>query len=117
MQSLDDLEPDHAASVSKDALQLMAELEVPATPPNFTVWFAYVLGRSAALRKTIDILRSNDRKFDKTLNRELYNTFLKATGSVGEVAQTIPASSTQSLSTLETTFQARSQIAQRIPRS
>ncbi|MBC9880070.1 diguanylate cyclase [Bradyrhizobium sp. INPA01-394B] len=90
MQSLDDLEPDHADSVSKHALQLMAELEVPATPPNFTVWFAYVLGHSAALRKTIDILRSNDRKFDKALNRELYNTFLKAaTGSVGEVAQTI----------------------------
>ena len=89
MLSLDDLEPDHAASVSKHALQLMAELEVPATPPNFTVWFAYVLGRSAALRKTIDILRSNDRKFDKALNRELYDTFLKSTGSVGEVAQTI----------------------------
>jgi diguanylate cyclase len=89
MHSLDDLEPDHAASVSTHALQLMAELAVPATPPNFTVWFAYVLGRSAALRKTIDILRSNDRKFDKALNRELYDTFLKATGSVGEVAQTI----------------------------
>lgn len=89
MQSLDDLEPDHVASVSKHALQLMAELEVPATPPNFTVWFAYVLGRSAALRKTIDILRSNSRKFDKPLNRELYDTFLKSTGSVGEVAQTI----------------------------
>ena len=51
MLSLDDLEPDHATSVSKHALQLMAELEVPATPPNFTVWFAYVLGRSAALRR------------------------------------------------------------------
>lgn len=74
MDNLDDLEPEHVAAVSGQALQLMAQLDVPVTPTNFTVWFAYVLGRSPALRKTIDILRSNKRRFDKTLNRELHNT-------------------------------------------
>jgi diguanylate cyclase len=77
MQALDDLEPDHAASVSKEALRLMNELRVPIVPANFLVWFAYVLGRSAALRKTIDVLRSNSRPFDKAINRELHSTFLK----------------------------------------
>jgi diguanylate cyclase len=71
-----DLEPEHVASVSAQALQLMAQLNVPVTPANFTVWFAYVLGRSPALRKTIDILRSNKRRFDKALNRELHSTLL-----------------------------------------
>jgi diguanylate cyclase len=56
----------------------MLQLDVPVTPANFTVWFAYVLGRSPALRKTIDILRSNKRRFDKTLNRELHNTLLSS---------------------------------------
>ena len=74
MDNLDDLEPEHVAAVSGQALQLMAQLDVPVTPTNFTVWFAYVLGRSPALRKTIDILRSNKRRFDKTLNRELHST-------------------------------------------
>ena len=76
MENLNDLESEHVASVSAQALQLMAQLDVPVTPANFTVWFAYVLGRSPALRKTIDILRSNKRRFDKTLNRELHSTLL-----------------------------------------
>lgn len=37
-----------------------------------------MLGQSAALRKTIDILRSNKRRFDKAVNRDLYRTFLKS---------------------------------------
>lgn len=89
MEALDDLDPDHAASVSARAQQLMTELGVPLIPPNFCVWFAYVLGRSAALRKTIDILRSNKRVFDKAVNRELYGTFLRSTN---------PTSAEQSIS-------------------
>lgn len=80
METLDDLDPDHAFSVSNEALRLMHELSVPVIPTNFVVWFCYVLGRSAALRKTIDILRSNNRRFDKAVNRELYGIFLKASG-------------------------------------
>jgi diguanylate cyclase len=77
METLDELDQDHAASVSNEALRLMNELGVPVIPTNFIVWFTYVLGRSPALRKTIDILRSNNRRFDKSVNRELYSTFLK----------------------------------------
>src|SRR3954469_22090302 len=77
MQALDDLESPHAAAVAQEALQLLAELNIPVIPSNFSVWFTYVLGRSDALRRTIDILRSNKRSFDKTVNRELYGTFLR----------------------------------------
>ena len=41
-----------------------------------------MLGRSPALRKTIDILRSNQRTFDKSVNRELYSTFLRSNSLV-----------------------------------
>ncbi|MBV8917087.1 MAG: diguanylate cyclase [Bradyrhizobium sp.] len=86
---MDDLEPEHVASISANALQLMGQLDVPIIPTNFTVWFAYVLGRSAALRKMINILRSNKRHFDKALNRELYGTFVKSQSSFGDAAETI----------------------------
>lgn len=89
MDDLDDLDPEHVASVSDQALKLMGQLNVAVTPANFTVWFAYVLGRSAALRKTIDILRSNKRSFDKALNRELYNTFVRSGSDLGDAAQTV----------------------------
>lgn len=78
METLDDLSPQHAASISTEALRLMTDLSIPFIPSNFTVWFAYVLGRSPALRRTIDILRSNKRAFDTPLNRELYSTFLRS---------------------------------------
>src|SRR3954462_9764772 len=78
METLDDLDSLHAASISREAVRLMSELNIPVIPSNFTVWFAYVLGRSPALRKTIDILRSNKRAFDKPRNRELYSTFLRS---------------------------------------
>jgi diguanylate cyclase len=77
MEILDDLDSQHAASISREALRLMSELNIPVIPTNFTVWFAYVLGRSSALRKTIDILRSNHRTFDKSVNRHLYSIFLR----------------------------------------
>jgi hypothetical protein len=78
MEILDDLDSQHAASISREAVRLMSELNIPIIPTNFTVWFAYVIGRSPALRKTIDILRSNQRTFDKSVNRELYSTFLRS---------------------------------------
>lgn len=81
METLDDLDPEHVASISRDALRLMAELGIPSLPENYNVWFAYVLGRSSALRKTIDVIRSNRRSFDKALNRELYDTFVRSDGA------------------------------------
>ncbi|MDO8399365.1 MAG: GGDEF domain-containing protein [Bradyrhizobium sp.] len=54
----------------------MSQQSVPATPSNFSVWFEYAMGTSPALRKTIDILIGNKRKFDAAINYELYVTYV-----------------------------------------
>ena len=53
----------------------MAEQRVPATPNNFHVWFKYALGSSPDLKRTIDILIGNKRKFDAETNRDLFATY------------------------------------------
>jgi len=73
---LDDIDVEYAASIADRAIQSMSQQSVPATPSNFTVWFNYVLGSSPALRKTIDVLLLSKRRFDASINRELYTTFV-----------------------------------------
>lgn len=82
METLDDLDPSHAAAISREAIRLMTELNVPVIPTNFTVWFAYALGRFPALRQMINALRSENAVFDKTRNRELYSAFLQSSSLV-----------------------------------
>jgi diguanylate cyclase len=84
----DDMDVDYATAVADRANRLMSEQSVPATPINYNVWFNYALGASPALRKTIDVLVSNKRKFDASINHELYATFvgtLSETFSTGDV--------------------------------
>jgi diguanylate cyclase len=49
---------------------------VPPTPDNFSVWFYYAMGGSLTLKKTIDVLIANKRKFDSAVNRDLYVTYV-----------------------------------------
>ena len=58
-----DMDVDYAKTVAETALRSMLKQSVPATPSNFSVWFNYAMGASPALRKTIDILIGNKRKF------------------------------------------------------
>jgi diguanylate cyclase len=76
-EHFDDMDVKYAATVSNHAIQSMSQLLVPATPSNFSVWFHYMLGTSLGLRKTIDVLLSNKRKFDAAINRELYTAFVR----------------------------------------
>lgn len=68
---------EYAASLAGRSVELMAELDVAATPANFTLWFNYALGAFPRLNKTINILLANKRKFDLSTNTALYNTFVK----------------------------------------
>ncbi|MFZ0763551.1 GGDEF domain-containing protein [Bradyrhizobium sp.] len=54
----------------------MSRHGVPPTPDNFSVWFYYVMGGSLTLKKTVDILIANKRKFDAAINRDLYLTYV-----------------------------------------
>jgi diguanylate cyclase len=76
--NLDDMDTDYAIAISTRAIQSMSQLSVPVTPNNYSVWFDYVLGTIPDLRKTIDIMIGNKRKFDAAVNRELYNALVSA---------------------------------------
>jgi diguanylate cyclase len=71
-----DMDVEYAKTVADRAMRSMSQQAVPATPSNFSVWFDYAMGTSPALRKTIDILIGGKRKFDSSINRELYITFV-----------------------------------------
>ena len=74
--SFDELDFEYATSVAEKAIRSMAEQRVPPTPNNFHVWFNYVLGTPPVLKRAIDILIGNKRKFDAGTNREIYSNYI-----------------------------------------
>lgn len=74
--SFDEIDFDYATSTADRANRLMTQHGVPPTPDNFSVWFYYVMGGSLTLKKTIDVLIANKRKFDSVVSRDLYVTYV-----------------------------------------
>ena len=74
--SPDDTDFDYATSVARKAVDLMAKYRVPPTPDNFSVWFTYALGASIELKRAIDILIGNKRRFDAKTNNDLFNAYV-----------------------------------------
>ncbi len=64
-----------AKGFSDQAVADMLAHEVPPTPENYAVWYAYATGLLPELTRTIDILVSNNQEFTAALNAELYNRF------------------------------------------
>jgi diguanylate cyclase len=79
--TLDELDFEYAISVAEKAMDAMAGQRVPPTPNNFQVWFKYALGTPADLKRTIDILIANKRKFDTATNQGLYETYVGSQGA------------------------------------
>src|SRR5580658_6376387 len=71
-----DIDFDYATTIADRANGFMAQHRVPPTPDNFSVWFYYAMGGSLTLKKTVDILIANKRKFDSVINRDLYVTYV-----------------------------------------
>ncbi len=80
--AFDELDFEYATSVAEKAVRSMSQHRVPPTPNNFHTWFKYSLGTSLDLKRAIDILVGNKRKFDATTNRDLFAMY------VGTVAST-----------------------------
>jgi len=78
--ALDELDFEYAISVAEKAMHAMAGQRVPPTPNNFQVWFKYALGTPADLKRTIDILIANKRKFDAATNHGLFKTYVGSQG-------------------------------------
>ena len=72
----DELDFEYATSVAERAMRSMAEHRVPPTPDNFHVWFNYTLGTPLELKRAIDILIGNKRKFDAHTNREIHASYV-----------------------------------------
>jgi diguanylate cyclase len=75
--AFDEIDFDYATSMADRANRFMSQHAVPPTPDNFAVWFYYAMGGSLTLKKTIDILIANKRKFDSAINRDLYVTYVQ----------------------------------------
>ena len=86
---LGDMDVEYAQTVADRAIRSMSQQSVPATPSNFSVWFIYAMGTSVALRKTIDILIGNKRKFDASINHELYVTYVNPPSDMAAIRPAI----------------------------
>jgi diguanylate cyclase len=74
--AFDELDFEYATSIAEKAMRSMAEHRVPPTPNNFHVWFNYALGVPPELKRAIDILIGNKRRFDAHTNREIYDSYV-----------------------------------------
>ena len=61
------------------AVESMRQNDIPPNPRTFTVWDEYHAGRNADLKRTIDIIVSNDRPFDERVLHDLYEDFFTST--------------------------------------
>ncbi len=71
-----ELDFEDAKGFADRAIDYMVQLAVPPTPDNFAVWFNYCLGTPPDLKRTIDILVGNKRKFDAAVCADLLSTYL-----------------------------------------
>jgi diguanylate cyclase len=74
--ALDELDFEYATEVAEKAVRSMSQHRIPPTPNNFHTWFKYSLGTSSGLKRAIDILVGNKRKFDATTNHDLFAAYV-----------------------------------------
>jgi diguanylate cyclase len=87
--SFDELDFEYVTGVAEKAMGAITEQRIPPTPHNFHVWFKYALGTPVELKRTIDILVANKRKFDPATNRDLYTTYVGSKGTDEAVAHQV----------------------------
>lgn len=66
---------EQAHSYAEQALEHMRKHEIPATPQNFSVWYAYVGEKFPDLRRALDVLISNGQPFTASQNAEIFDKF------------------------------------------
>ena len=87
--TFDEIDFEYATSVADKAMRGMVQQRVPPTPNNFHLWFKYSLGTASDLKRAIDILTSNKRKFDKTTNQALFDTYIGSQGADAAVVHKV----------------------------
>jgi diguanylate cyclase len=84
-------------SIADAALATMQRFEMQATPANYAIWYEYHAGLSPNLQRTIDVLISNNARFDETTLQDLYSTFFSSAKEALAVRET----SVRALETLQ----------------
>lgn len=87
--AFDEVDFDYATAVADRATRSMSQQAVPPTPNNFEVWFNYSLGASTNLKRAIDILIGNKRRFDASVSRDLFLTYIRSDTATGEISRQI----------------------------
>jgi diguanylate cyclase len=86
-----------ARSIADATVATLRSFEIPATPANYAIWYEYHAGLSPNLQKTIDVMISNDARFDETALQDLYSLFF----SSAKEAQAVRHTSLLALDTLQ----------------
>ncbi|HUB95214.1 MAG TPA: GGDEF domain-containing protein [Stellaceae bacterium] len=66
----------------ENALAAMATRDVPPTPQNYAVWYAYLSGTVPELKRVLDILVSNKQPITPEISAELYARFFDEGGQI-----------------------------------
>lgn len=82
----EEMELDYALSIADRARELMTRYAVPPTPDNFAVWFQYAIGTDQAFNRTVDVVVTNKRNFDKRINWGLVQAVRKVQGREQSIA-------------------------------
>jgi diguanylate cyclase len=77
-----------ARSLANAAFATLQQYEIPASPHNYELWYEYHAGHSPDLRRTIDIIISNNAGFDERNLRDLYATFFSSAKEEQAVRET-----------------------------
>lgn len=70
------LTAERAAELLRLAVPLMSRHDVPATPQNYAIWYAYVSGEKPALIAEIDRLVAEGVRFTEELNSKIYREMI-----------------------------------------
>jgi diguanylate cyclase len=74
--AFEDIDFEYATAVAEKAIRFMSQQRVPPTPNNFHLWYNYSMGASSDLKRAIDILIGNKRKFDAATCHDLFTTYV-----------------------------------------
>ncbi|QJE72007.1 GGDEF domain-containing protein [Aerophototrophica crusticola] len=95
---------DQASRIAHRAMDRMREENIPPSPENYTVWYAYYSGNYPDLVRAVDILASNNQTFTEQHCVDLYRQFFANDAEVEAVrdaGQKLHASVTEVLSALK----------------
>ncbi|MFM2041769.1 MAG: hypothetical protein RLY86_345 [Pseudomonadota bacterium] len=76
---------DEAATLAEQALARLRRDGIPATPLNYTVWYAYFSGLYPDLTRAVDILDSNSQPVTEDRCTDLYRKFIGAENEAAAV--------------------------------